>query len=171
MIPYPDGSPGFYFVRMRYSAQADAIFEQERLERLKPIIETLVVDGSTLSIEHPLLDSGTIQHMFDGDKYTLARGYEANPMVLKISFDTPRPVRGMDLTTGSMDFALTVRLYATAGGPPVVYTETYTGLSSDPTVSLDFPGAPAQVSRLEIEVLDLTDPGAAKIHLREIEFR
>ncbi|MCX6071830.1 MAG: glycosyltransferase family 39 protein, partial [Chloroflexi bacterium] len=130
MIPYPDGSPGFYFVRMRYSAQADAIFEQERLERLKPIIETLVVDGSTLSIEHPLLDSGTIQHMFDGDKYTLARGYEANPMVLKISFDTPRPVRGMDLTTGSMDFALTVRLYATAGGPPVVYTETYTGLSS-----------------------------------------
>ncbi|MCX6071111.1 MAG: hypothetical protein NTU91_09665, partial [Chloroflexi bacterium] len=80
-------------------------------------------------------------------------------------------VRGMDLTTGSMDFALTVRLYATAGGPPVVYTETYTGLPSDPTVSLDFPGAPAQVSRLEMEILHLTEPGAAKIHLREIEFR
>jgi hypothetical protein len=171
-IPYPDGSPGFYFIRMRYSAQADTIFEQERLERLKPVIDTLVVDGSTLTIEHSLFDSGTVQHLFDGDKYTLARGYEANPIVLKITFATPRPLSGMDLTTGSMDFDLTVRLYSTEGGEPVVYTETYAGLPNDPTVNLDFPGAPAQVSRVEIEVLHLTEPpGAAKIHLREIEFR
>jgi 4-amino-4-deoxy-L-arabinose transferase-like glycosyltransferase len=172
LIPYPDGSPGFYFIRMRYSAQADAIFEQERLERLKPVIDTLVVDGSTLTIEHPLFDSGGVQHLFDGDPYTLARGYEANPMVLKITFDTPRPVHGMDLTTGSMDFALTVRLFAPGDSEPVVYAETYTGLPNDPTVSIDFDEAPAQVSRLEMEVLHLTEPpGAAKIHLREIHFR
>ncbi len=171
LMPYPDGSPGFYFIRMRYSAQADAIFEQERLERLKPVTDTLVVDGSTLTIEHPLFDSGGVQHLFDGDTYTLVRGYEANPLVLKITFDRPRPLSGMDLTTGSMSFALTVRLYPAEGGEPAVYTESYSDLPNDPTVSLDFTGAPAQVSRVEIEVLHLTEPGAAKIHLREIGFR
>ena len=92
-------------------------------------------------------------------------------MVLKITFATPRPLSGMDLTTGSMSFALTVRLYAAGSSDPVVYAETYSGLPNDPTVSLDFTGAPAQVSRVEIEVLHLTEPGAAKIHLREIRFR
>ncbi len=171
MIPFPDGSPGFYFIRMRYSDQADAIFEQEQLERLKPVIDTLVVDGSRLTIEHSLFDSGTVQHLFDGDPYTLARGYEANPILVKITFDTPRPLSGIDLTTGSMDFALTVRLYAADESEPAVYAETYTGLSNDPTVNLDFAGAPALVKRVEMEILHLNEPGEAKIHLREIHFR
>jgi 4-amino-4-deoxy-L-arabinose transferase-like glycosyltransferase len=171
VIPYPDGTPGFYFVRMRYSAQADAIFEQERIERLKPIVETIVVDGSPLTIEHPLFDAGRVEDLFDGDTYTLARGYEANPLVLKISFDAPRHLTGLDLTTGTMDVGVTVRLYSPDSTGPVVYAESYTGLPDDPTVSIDFAGAPARVSRVELEVQDLTQPGAAKIHLREIHFR
>lgn len=171
MIPYPDGSPGFYFIRIRYSDQADTIFEQERLERLKPIIDTLEVNGETLTIEHPLFDSGGVQHLFDGDLYTLARGYEANPMLLKISFGAPRPLTGIDLTTGSMDFALTVRLFPPGGAAPMVYTETYADLPNDPTVTLDFPGAPTEVTRIEIEIHHLLEPGPAKIHLREIQLR
>jgi 4-amino-4-deoxy-L-arabinose transferase-like glycosyltransferase len=171
LIPYPDGTPGFYFIRMRYSDQADAIFEQERLERLKPITETLEVGGSVLTIQHPLFDSGGVQHIFDGDPYTLARGYEANPMVLSISFDSPRQLSGVDITTGSMQAAITVRLFPAAGGEPLVYGGTYRDLPMDPTISIGFPGAPAQVSRVEIEILHLTEPGAAKIHVREIHFR
>jgi 4-amino-4-deoxy-L-arabinose transferase-like glycosyltransferase len=170
-IPYPDGSPGFFFVRMRYSPQADAIFEQERLERLKPIVETLEVGGAMVTIRHPLFDSGGVQHLFDGDVYTLARGYEANPMLLEFTFDVPRTIKGVEITTGSMDFALTVRLYPTAGGEPLVYAGRFVDQPMDPTVSLDFDGAPDKVSRLEIEILHLGEPGPAKIHLREIRFR
>jgi 4-amino-4-deoxy-L-arabinose transferase-like glycosyltransferase len=170
-LRYPDGSPGFYFVRMRYSPQADAIFELERQERLKPIVETLEVDGSILTIQHPLFDSGGVQHLFDGDAYSLARGYDANPMLLVVSFDAPRALRGVEITTGSMDFALTVRLFAAAGGDPVVYTETYVNQPMDPMVSLDFGGVSEQVTRLEIEIHHLGEPGPAKIHLREIRFR
>ncbi len=170
-LRYPDGSPGFFFVRMRYSPQADAIFELERQERLKPIIETLDIGGSVVTIQHPLFDSGGVQHLFDGDVYTLARGYDANPMLLVLSFDAPRALHGVEITTGSMDFALTIRLFPTADGEPVVYTETYIDQPMDPTVSLEFDGAPAQVSRLEIEIRHLGEPGPAKIHLREIKFR
>jgi len=171
MIPYPDGSPGFYFIRMRYSDQADTIFEQERLERLKPIIDTLEVNGETLTIEHPLFDSGGVQHLFDGDAYSLARGYDANPMLLKITFAAPRRLSGVDITTGSMESAITVRLVPAAGGQPVVYAGTYRDLPMDPTIRIDFPGAPAEVARIEIEIQHLLEPGPAKIHLREIRFR
>lgn len=171
MIPYPDGSPGFYFIRMRYSDQAAAIFEQERLERLKPVTDVLEVNGSVLTIEHSLFDSGTVQHIFDGDPYTLARGYDANPLLLKISFDSPRRLSGVDITTGSMDSAITVRLIPSGGGEPVVYTGTYRDLPMDPTVTLDFDGAPDAVTRIEIEILNLLEPGPANIHLREILFR
>ncbi len=170
-LRYPDGSPGFYFVRMRYAPQADAIFEVERQERLKPVIDTLDLGGSVLTVRHPLFDSGGLQHLFDGDVYTLVRGYEANPMLLELTFDAPRALHGVEITTGSMDFALTIRLFPTTGGQPVVYTETYVDQPMDPTVSLEFSDAPEQVTHLEIEIRHLGEPGPAKIHLREIQFR
>jgi hypothetical protein len=170
-IPYPDGSPGFFFVRLRYSDQADAIFEQERLARLVPIVETTTVGGETWTIEHPLFDAGGLQHLFDGDPYTLVRGYEANPLVLKVTFPSPRPLTALDLTTGSMDLALTVRLIPADGSEALVYSQAYTDLPNDPTVTLEFSGAPPAVAQVEIEVLHLTEPGAAKIHLREIVLR
>jgi hypothetical protein len=156
---------------MRYSDQADAIFEQEQLERLKPVIDTLEVKGEMLTIEHPLFDSGGVQHIFDGDPYSLARGYEANPMLLKITFAAPRPLSGVDITTGSMESAIAVRLVPTGGGEPVVYKGTYRDLPMDPTISIDFPGAPTEVTRIEIEIHHLLEPGPAKIHLREIQLR
>ncbi|OGO10847.1 MAG: hypothetical protein A2Y93_07525 [Chloroflexi bacterium RBG_13_68_17] len=171
LISYPDGSPGFYFVRMRYSAFADALVEQERLERLRPITETVEVGGRSYTVEHPSLDSGTIQHMFDGDTYTLARGYEANPLTLRITFDVPRPIHELILTTGSMDIGLTVRLYGVQGGEPSVYTRDYSGLPDDPTVTLAFDQPPAQVERMDIEVSQLGVVGPAKLHIREITLK
>jgi len=171
LISYPDGSPGFYFVRMRYSAVADALVEQDRLERLRPTTETVDVGGHSLTVEHPFLDSGTIQHMFDGDRYTLARGYEANPLILRITFDVPRPIHELVLTTGSMDIGLTVRLYPVGGGEPKVYSRDYSGLPDDPTVTLPFDQPPEQVERMDIEITQLGVVGPAKLHIREIELK
>jgi hypothetical protein len=168
ILPYPDGRPGFYFVHMRYSPQADAIFEQERLERLRPVLADVEVDGETVHIEHSLLDMGGIVNILDGDPRTLARGYEANPFRLVLAFDEPRPLSGLLLTTGSMDMGLTVRLYAPGSDEPVEYSQEYRNLPGDPTVEMLFPGAPSQVSRIEIEVGNLNAGDRAKIHLREL---
>jgi hypothetical protein len=171
LISYPDGSPGFYFVRMRYSDVADALVEQEQLERQRPITETVEVGGHLFTVEHPFLDSGTIQHMFDGDQYTLARGYEANPVILRITFDLPRPIHALVLTTGSMDIGLTVRLYPVGGGEPKVYSRDYPDLPDDPTVTLAFDQPPEQVERMDIEITQLGVVGPSKIHIREIELK
>jgi len=171
LISYPDGSPGFYFVRMRYSALADTLVEQERLERQRPIIETVVVGGHTYTVEHPFLDSGTIQHMFDGDTYTLARGYEANPLILRITFDAPRSVDELVVTTGSMDFGLTVRLYPAGGSEPKVYARDFLDLPDDPTVTLVLDQPPDLVERMDIEITQLGVAGPSKLHIREIELK
>jgi len=171
LISYPDGTPGFYFVRMRYSAVADVLVEQEHQERLLPITETVDVGGHTYSVEHPYLDSGTIQHMFDGDTYTLARGYEANPLILRITFDAPRAVREVVVTTGSMDFSLTVRLYPAGGGDPKVYSRDFRDLPDDPTVTLTFDQPPELIERVDIEITQLDVTGPSKLHIREIEFQ
>ena len=171
LIPYPDGSPGFYFVRLRYSALADTLVEQEHQERQQPITETVDVTGHPYTVEHPYLDSGTIQHMFDGDTYTLARGYEANPLILRITFDAPRAVQELIVTTGSMDFGLTVRLYPAGGGEPRLYARDFRDLPDDPTVTLALDQPPAQVERMDIEITQLDVTGPAKLHIREIELK
>jgi hypothetical protein len=169
VLPYPDGTPGFYFLRMSYSPQADALFEQERLERQKPIVETVDIDGQTVVVQHPLFDSGEIQDVFDGDPYTLARTYEANPAVLILTFPAPRPIHAIDVTTGSMDVALTIRLYAKVDSDPTVYSQTYRGLPQDPTVHLAFQDPPSMITRIEIDIGNAAIVGPSKLHLREIK--
>jgi len=167
-IPYPDGSPGFYLLHMTYSAVADELFAQERAARLRPVVETITVNGERMTVEHPYFDSGGAEHLFDGDTYTFVRGFEANPLVLRLAFDLPRPLRALRLTTGSMDFSLVVRLYAAGEEEPVVSTATYEGLPPDPTVEMVFGDPPLAVARLEIEILHLNAGESAKIHVREL---
>jgi hypothetical protein len=168
ILPYPDGRPGFYFVHMRYSEQADALFEQERLERQRPVLADVQMDGETVHVEHSLLDMGEIALVFDGDQRTLARGYEANPFHLALSFDQPRPIAGILLTTGSMDIGVTARLYAPGSTEAVTYSLEFRNLPGDPTVELLFPDPPARVSRLELGIQNLNEGESAKIHLREL---
>jgi len=167
-LPYPDGTTGFYFVHMHYSPQADEIFAQERLERQRPVLTDVVVNGETIHIEHSLLDMGGIENIFDGDPHTLARGYEANPFRLVLGFDQPRALTGIRLTTASMDFSLTVRLFAGNTEEPVVYSESYRNLPGDPTVEMAFDQGPQSVVRIEMDIRNLNQGDTANIHLREL---
>ncbi len=168
VLPYPDGQPGFYFVRWHYSEQAASLFEQERLERQRPVKAEVVIGGETVQVEHSLLDMGEILHAFDGDVRTLARGYEANPFRLVLVFSHPRAASGLKLTTGSMDYELTVRLFESEGAEPVVYHETYSGLPGDPTVEVMFDRGPQRVVRMELAIRNVNEGERAKIHLREL---
>lgn len=168
VLPYPDGRPGFYFVHWHYSEQAMALFEQERLERQRPVHAEIILGEETVQVEHSYLDMGKIDHVFDGDIRTLARGYEANPFRLTLVFSQPRAMKGLKLTTGSMDFQLTARLFGAVGGVPIVYDQTYQGLPPDPTVELRFERGPHQVVGLELEIRNIREGERAKIHLREL---
>lgn len=170
-VPYPDGRVGFYFARLTYADDLDAILAREREERSRPVVEGLELDGQLVEVSHSRLDIGLLPNIFDGDTFTLVRGLEANPLVFEFTFPEPRSIQGIEMTFGSMDFTLTAQLTGSSGEPPIVYSETFKGLPPDPTAGLTFDQGPAEVQKLRIEVLQLNAGVETHIHVRELEFK
>src|SRR5579859_2253357 len=93
ILPYPDGTPGFYFARLTYRDDVAAIFAAQEAERQKPVQETIQLDGQQVTVIHSQFDAGSLKDIFDGDPFTLVRGLEANPLVIELHFPAPRQDR------------------------------------------------------------------------------
>ena len=169
-ISYPDGSVGFYFVRAAYSARADSILAAERAERLEPVKDVISVDGELITVVHPPFDSGKVENLFDGDPFTLARSRKINPAVIVMSFEHPRPIRGVRITTGTMDMTIVIRVYAGETAEPIEYSRTFFGLPDDPTVDFPLDDASPKLTKIEISVQDLNANSEGNVHIREIVF-
>jgi predicted DNA-binding antitoxin AbrB/MazE fold protein/4-amino-4-deoxy-L-arabinose transferase-like glycosyltransferase len=168
IIPYPDGRPGFYFVRLRYSAQADALFAAERAARQQLQEAEAELDGAPVRVRHSRADIGQAKDLFDGNPDTVLRGMEANPLVIELSFASPRPVGRLKLQTARMNLGLKITLTPADGGPTVSFAATYRDLPGEPKIDYAFPGGPRELSALRIEITDL-DPGEdVHIHVREL---
>lgn len=170
-LPYPDGRTGFYFIRMTYSPEVEALLAQEREQRSQPVVEIIDLEGEAVQVAHSVLDSGNLGHIFDGDLYTLARGMEANPFLLDITFPSPRSLTGLALTTGSMNISLEAELYGASQDEPVVVNQEYQDLPPDPTVQLEFPADLGPVSRIRLLIGPLGIEGPAKVHVRELSLQ
>src|SRR5262249_32082806 len=90
ILPYPNGLPGFYFMRFNYSAQADALFAAEQAALLQPVVETFTLDGQVVTITHPQFGAGRLNDMLDGDPFTLINAPGFNPLVLDFAFPAAR---------------------------------------------------------------------------------
>ena len=170
-IPYPDGRPGFYAVRLVYADDVDRLIAEERALRSRPVTEDVIVRGETVTLTHSPFDSGSARNLFDGDTATLARGLEANPLVLDFAFRTPRPVRGITATFATMDFSLEAALWEEGGTEPRIFSRTFLELPLDPTVEMPFDGSHPRVSRLRLSIRMLEAGEDVHIHVREISFR
>jgi 4-amino-4-deoxy-L-arabinose transferase-like glycosyltransferase len=169
---YPNGQPGFYFVRLKYSAEAPAILAAEDAVRRKPVSETVMVEGRLVTVSHSQFDIGPITNAFDGDPYTLVRTLVDNPAIIEITFAEPRTLTGIDLTTATMDYNATVSLTPADGGALLVYSRDFIRPGPDPTVDFLFVPAPtAPIKKLRLEVKDLNTLGDAHIHIRDINLK
>jgi len=171
VLPYPDGTPGFYFARLTYADNVDAIFAAEREMRRQLDEGQVEIGGQMVRVRHSRLDAGQLRDMFDGDRFTLARGMEANPFIVEFIFPQPRVVNGLAADFGAMDFTLTVKLYGEGTDEPTIYTATYRGLPPDPHVEMDFDRGPQAVSRMRVEILNLQAGEMAHIHVRELALK
>lgn len=171
IIPYPDGRPGFYFARLAYADNLEQIVQEEKATRSQLVTETIELDGQPVQVSHSLFDAGQLKDLFDKDTFTLARGLEANPLVLDFKFSQPRPIRGLEAVFGSMDFTLTARLTGEDAAEPTIYAQTFRGLPPDPKIEMDFAQGPALVSRLRLEIQQLNAGDEVHIHVRELRFR
>lgn len=163
----PDGSPGFYFVRLRYSDEAEAIFAAEAEQRRQLQQSEVFLDGQALQSRYSMFDMGEITHAFDGDPYTFVRTLEANPLVVELAFPEAIRLEGLSLITGSADVDITAQTSLSPDGPARQFSVTYHGSLDKPEAHLDF-GQVVELQHLRIEVLDRHQPEPAHIHVWEI---
>jgi hypothetical protein len=173
-IPYPNDTPGFYFVRLRYADDADEKFAAEKA--LRAVLQEAVVtmDGQNVRVRHSYLESSTqsaaIQLVFDDDPYSLAKTFEANPFVIEMTFSVPREINGFSIVIGSASAKITLKCYETPDAQPVVYVFEGRGALQQPQLSFDLPET-IQVQVLELEMLDPYSPAPTQIHIWEVELR
>lgn len=169
IVPYPDGSNGFTFLRMSYSPEADAIFAELEAERQRPRTGLVAIAGQQVEVEHPYLDLGELHHIFDQDTFTLARVFDANPAVFRFTFSDLIDLTGIRATTGSMDFVLTVSLKSAGEEEPLAFSRVFRGLPADPTVEISFGRKFNDIEQVVIEIESLSPGDPFKIHIRELE--
>ena len=168
---YPDGQAGFYFVRLRYVDNIQAIFEAERLERRKPVEETLTLpDGSRAHVAHSRLDMGEIYHAFDNDPTTLIRTAEANPLRLDVTLEVPYTAQTRVVRVGGVPTRVTARLWSPGASQPLELTQEVAESPNPRDVILNL-ASPTIVSHLELEVLSTRDGEPAHVHLWEVQLR
>lgn len=174
VVPFPDGTPGFYFVRLRYSQKAEDIFAAERSAR-NVLQETSVkIDGQDVKVRFSYLESGTqaesMALVFDGNPYTLAKTYESNPFLVDLTFPSNRKINGFSIIIGATNVRITLKGYADSESQPVTYTFEGTGTVESPELSFDL-SEPLNVERLNFEVLLPSVLPPTNVHIWEITFR
>jgi hypothetical protein len=174
IIPYPDGNPGFYFVKMRYVDNIDEIFAEEKAARQALRESTLTIDGQEVKVRHSFLDSDfqdkSMALVFDQDPFTVSKTFETNPFVIEMTFPEPRTIEGFTIGIGSANVRIILRCYSEAGAEPTVHTFEGQGTKNQPELSFDLPAA-TQVQVLQVEVLDLHAHEQAKVHIWELTLR
>ncbi len=170
-IDLPDGKPGFYFLHLRYVPDVEARFEADRQARFALVESTASIGGEELTLRHSKLDMGQMPNVFDGDVATLVRGAEANPFSVEVTFPSPRPLRTVAVTTGSMDMGLRVQVWPSTGGEPWVLEQTLRDLDDDPRVEVALPESAPPTTRVRFDIKNLNDGDVSHVHLREMDWR
>jgi hypothetical protein len=171
ILSLPDGRAGFYFVRMGYSADADAILAAEQEARRQMVQEEAVVGGRTVVVRHTPFDIGHVGDLLDGDPETLIRTAGINPAVIEIDFGEPVSITGVTLTTSRMEVGLRIQTFARPTTLPEMAQATYSAQLRGPTLDVILDPPPGLVARLWIEVKDTFGLPTSYVHLRDLLFR
>jgi hypothetical protein len=166
ILPYPDCSPGFYYVRLAYVDNIHAILEAEREARQVLVTETLNIKGQQAQVAHSALDMNEIAHAFDGDTLTVIRTLEANPLRIVLTFPTPIEIHSIKLWIGGTP----TRMSATAllGKEKL---DTVLSEVGQTNVVREIPLAFAQAvtaDQFQIEILSTDAGDIAHVHLWEV---
>jgi len=161
----------FAFTRLPSENNADPAFEAERVTVAGLITDEVSLNDETIQMTYSSLDMGQSKDIFDQDLETLIRGLEANPLVLDFQFPNPRPITGMVMDFGGMDFDLRVEVYNAEDSQPTLYKSEYRNQPPIPHVDMDFANGPALVTRINIEIEQFNPPDEPHIHVREVLFK
>ena len=166
LLPYPDGSPGFYFVRLAYVDDIEAILDAEKEARQTLLTEQLTILDQTVRVDYPRLDINEIQHAFDGDKTTVIRTLEANPLRLGLTFPEEISLSSVTLVIGGAPSRMTVIAMADGEVLETVVEEVGEAIVFR-EITLTF-NQTLQIDQLAVEILSVLDGEIAHVHLWEV---
>jgi hypothetical protein len=166
IIPYPDGNSGFYFVRLEYIDDIEAILADEREARQGLHSEIISIQEQPVKVEYSTLDMNEITHVFDGDPTTLIRTLEANPLRLILTFPEPIEINGVTLVIGGIPTRMTVNAFRNGEKLDTAVKEVGQA-SVIREEDLRFVQE-LTVDKLQIEILSPNDGEIAHVHLWEV---
>ena len=165
-LSYPDGSTGFYFVRLAYVDNIEEILTNERAARQMLQSETLIINNLPVRVQYPVLDMNEIDQAFDGDPTTLVRTLEANPMRLILTFPEPVEINAVRVLVGGTPTRITLK-----GSWQSEHMMTLTDEVGSATTTREITFTvqdPQKLDELIIEILNPHDGEIAHVHLWEI---
>ena len=154
---------------VRYAADFEKVLAAEREGWRRLVPGEVEIGGEKLEVEHSVFDVGEARHLFDGEDASLVRTASANPAVVALGFDPPRPLRELVLTLGSMQCEIRVDVSGPAGAAS--FAQVYRDLPPDPTVTVPLPSIGGPVARLRFTVRDVNAGEPQHVHLREVRLR
>lgn len=167
IIPYPDGTAGFYFVRLLYVDEIDAILMEEKEQRSQLREASLSINGHPAQVKFSYLDMGNIQHVFDGNDQTLARTMEANPMVVRVDYLDPIEIKNISVYVGGGPTRVLVKMMSPYEGIPVIYQEDLPPVPNPRSVDFSLKQKREVISlQIEVQNLDVGEP--SHVHVWEI---
>jgi hypothetical protein len=169
-LPYPNGQVGFYFVRLQYVDNIDEILAAEQELRNALQEATITISGEPVQVSYSMLDMGTIDQVFDGDRKTVARTLEANPFIIELTFPEEHQLSGYKMFLGSADIRVTVILYPAESEQPLRSVADFDGSPSNPELDVNF-GQTVTTKNLHFEILQPYSGVPSNVHVWEIELK
>jgi hypothetical protein len=169
-LPYPNGQVGFYFVRLQYVDNIDEILAAEQELRNALQEATISISGEPVQVSYSMLDMGTIDQVFDGDRKTVARTLEANPFIIELTFPEEHQLSGYKMVLGSADIRVTAILYPAEGEQPLESVADFDGSPSNPELDVNF-GQTVTTQYLRFEILQPYTGVPSNVHVWEIELK
>ncbi|MDO9088197.1 MAG: glycosyltransferase family 39 protein [Anaerolineaceae bacterium] len=170
VLNYPNGEPGFYFVKVAYVENIEDLFAAEQAaRRFLNNGEVMLIDGEVVAVEYSTLDMGEIQHIFDGDKTTLARTWEANPLRMIVRFSNPRLVEKILLRVGGEATLVEVEGWGSEQEEPFSLSMQVEEASDPRFIELVLSQS-MKIEWVDVRVKNLNNEEPAHVHLWELQF-
>ncbi len=170
-IYFPNGTPGFYFIHLDYVENIQQVFATEAALRSMLLEgDATLPDGTPVTVQYSLLDSGQLSYLFDEVSNTVTRTKYATPFNINITFLSPYLINGVSLHVDSNPTRLIVDGQSLSSDTPLHF-EQQKGESSDPgDMVIDF-GSTCQVTQIKIQVFSIKDNEPCPVQVWEITFQ
>lgn len=167
VIPYSPQKAGFYLLRLKYSPKAQAIFDAEWAEKLKPLQGEFFLNGEKVLVDYTKNDGTEISAVFDGNPNTLYKTAEINPAIFTLTFAQPKEFRSVYIVHGAANIEFQVTFLSASGETVKTSKVEFRGRTTGGN-TIQFEPIKATRVNISVHVVDANESGI--VHIWDIEF-